>query len=636
MLHLTDITYRIEGRMLLDHATAVVPNNKRMALFGRNGTGKSTLFRIIMGELSPESGEVHINPRARVMAVAQEAPGGPESLLQTVLDSHKELADLNLALDNETDPMKLAEVHARLGDIDAHSAPARAATILAGLGFDEVAIERPCSEFSGGWRMRVALASALFNQPDLLLLDEPTNYLDVEGIIWLENFLKSYPYSVLIISHDRDLLNNCVDGIIHLENQKLTTYTGGYDQFEETRRLQQERQMALKAKQEAARRDIEAFVNRFKAKASKAKQAQSRMKMLEKMKPIASATVQETIPFRFPKADPLSPPLINLDDVAVGYGTKQILSKLNLYIDMEDRIGLLGQNGNGKSTFAKLLVGQLKAMAGKYSKPKSLKIGYFAQHQLDELRPNETALEHLQKLMPDLIESKLRAQLGSFGFGEDKADRPVSTFSGGEKARLLMALMSREKPHLMILDEPTNHLDVDSREALIHALNNYDGALILITHDRHMIEACVDRLMLIEKGSMHRFDGDMQDYRQHLLRERRAANAEKRAEKPSNNAPSQKEVRKQAAEQRAALAPLKKAVSVAEKEMDRIADRLTKVDKALALPSLYEVQSEVNTQKITLLQQEKSKLENELAIAEESWMDAQEALELAEAGIEAD
>ncbi len=635
MLHIKDLTYRIDGRLLLDGATAVVPAGKRMALFGRNGTGKSTLFRLIMGEASPEAGSISINPRAKVMAVAQEAPGGPQSLLDTVLDSHAELAALTEQIKTEQDPMKLAEAHARLGDLEAHSAPARAATILSGLGFDEEAIKRPCAEFSGGWRMRVALAAALFNKPDLLLLDEPTNYLDVEGIIWLENFLKTYPYSVFIISHDRDLLNNCVDGIIHLENQKLNTYSGGYDQFEETRRLQLERQMAFKSKQEAARRDIEAFVNRFRAKASKARQAQSRLKLLEKMKPIATETTEHTVPFRFPKAEPLAPPLIALEKVSVGYEPeKAILKDLNLYIDMEDRIGLLGQNGNGKSTFAKLLVQQLKAMDGHYKKPRSLRIGYFAQHQLDELRPNETALQHLQKLMPDVIESKVRAQLGSFGFGEDKADRPVSTFSGGEKARLLMALMSREKPHLMILDEPTNHLDVDSREALIHALNQYDGAIILITHDRHMIEACVDRLLLVENGTMARFDGDMQDYKRHLLDTRRAINAEKKAEKRDNDGPSRKELRKQAADARAQLAPLKKKVEKLEKQMIATEDRRAKVEKALAMPSLYEQQSDLNTQKITLLQQEKAKLDDELIGIEESWLEAQDELETLSAELE--
>lgn len=635
MLHIKDITYRIDGRILLDSATAVIPKGKRYALFGRNGCGKSTLFALIQKFVSPESGTVSIQPKAKMMAVAQEAPDGDQSILQTVLDSHLELKDLWEREKTATDPMEIAEIHERFTDLDAYSAHARAATLMSGLGFSTEEQNRPCNSFSGGWRMRVALACALFNQPDLLLLDEPTNYLDLEGVIWLENFLKSYPYTVFLISHDRDLLNNVVNGIFHLNDGKLTHYTGGYDQFEETRRLQFERMASMASKQEAARRHLQAFVDRFKAKASKAKQAQSRVKMLEKMKPIVSMMEEHTVPFTFPNPEPLSPPLISLDGVSVGYEEgKPILKDLDLYLDMDDRIALLGQNGNGKSTFAKLLSGRLKAMDGSFRKPRSLKIGYFAQHQLDELRPSESPLDHLTDMMPDSTVAQRRAQLGAFGFGIDKADRAVETLSGGEKARLLLALMSREKPHVMILDEPTNHLDVDSREALIQALNGYEGTLILITHDRHMLEACADRLMIVENGTLSRFEGDLQEYKRHLLKARRTSNSEQREEKKNTidtTGMSKKEARKAKAEAREKLAPLKKAVDQGLKLVEQLGKDIEAVDKALNDPSLYAEDNSDGVDKSMRLQREKGHLEEKLENAEDAWMAAEETYSAAKA-----
>jgi len=620
MLHINDITYRIGNRVLFEEATVGVPAGHKVGFVGRNGVGKSTLLKMILGELSPEAGEIKIRPTARVGHVGQEAPDGPESLLETVLMSNKELTALQAEAETATDPHRIAEIHTRLADIGAHTAEARAATILSGLGFDDEAQARPCQSYSGGWRMRVALACVLFNEPDLLLLDEPTNYLDLEGVMWLENFLRNYPYTVLIVSHDRDLLNKAVTHIVHLENQKLNLYTGGYDRFEELRREQMERQMALKSKQEAERRHIQSFVDRFKAKASKAKQAQSRIKALERMKPIATMVEEHTVPFQFPKPDPLSSPLIALEGVSVGYEEdKPILKQLELRIDMDDRIALLGANGNGKSTFAKLLAEKLKPMDGQMRRPRKLTVGYFAQHQLDELMPKANPFDHLAKLMPDAIEAKVRARLGSFGFGVEKADRPVESLSGGEKARLMFALATFHAPQLLILDEPTNHLDVDSREALIHAVNDYDGAVLLISHDRHLVEACVDRLWIVEKGDVKRFDGDLEDYKQHLLKERSGERSEKRGPKADNQ---KKAARQNAAELRRQLAPYRRKVEKAEQALERLMAEKDKVDNRLADPRLYEPGQE---DKVAKLSKMAAELAAQISQAEDAWMMAEEA-----------
>ncbi|WP_286831262.1 MULTISPECIES: ABC-F family ATP-binding cassette domain-containing protein [Kordiimonas] len=620
MLHINGITYRIGNRVLFEEATVGVPAGHKVGFVGRNGVGKSTLLKMILGELSPEAGEIKIRPTARVGHVGQEAPDGPESLLETVLISNKELTALQAESETATDPHRIAEIHTRLADIGAHTAEARAATILSGLGFDDEAQARPCQSYSGGWRMRVALACVLFNEPDLLLLDEPTNYLDLEGVMWLENFLKNYPYTVVIVSHDRDLLNKAVTHIVHLENQKLNLYTGGYDRFEELRREQMERQMALKSKQEAERRHIQSFVDRFKAKASKAKQAQSRVKALERMKPIATMVEEHTVPFQFPKPDPLSSPLIALEGASVGYeADKPILKKLDLRIDMDDRIALLGANGNGKSTFAKLLAEKLQPMEGSMRRPRKLTVGYFAQHQLDELMPKASPYDHLAKLMPDAIEAKVRARLGSFGFGVEKADRPVESLSGGEKARLMFALATFHAPQLLILDEPTNHLDVDSREALIHAVNDYDGAVLLISHDRHLVEACVDRLWIVEKGDVKRFDGDLEDYKQHLLKERSGERSEKRGPKADNQ---KKAARQNAAEIRRQLAPYRRKVEKAEEALEKLLAEKEKVDTRLADPRLYEPGQEEKVAKLSIMAAD---LASQIEEAEEAWVLAEEA-----------
>lgn len=621
MLHINDITYRIADRLLFEGATLHVPAGHKVGLVGKNGAGKSTLLKMILKEIGPESGEVKVRQTARVGHVAQEAPGGPETLLETVLASNHEMTALEAEAKTATDAHRIAEIHTRLADIGAHTAEARAATILAGLGFDEEAQARPCSSYSGGWRMRVALACVLFNEPDLLLLDEPTNYLDLEGVIWLENFLRTYPYTVIIVSHDRDLLNTAVTHIVHLDNARLNIYTGGYDRFEELRRELMERQMALKSKQEAERRHIQAFVERFKAKASKAKQAQSRMKALERMKPIATMMEDYTVPFQFPKPEPLSSPLIALEQVSIGYSEgNPVLKRLDLRIDMDDRIALLGANGNGKSTFAKLLADKLEPLEGRMRKPRLLKVGYFAQHQLDELMPGKSPLDHLAKLMPDIIEAKVRARLGSFGFGADKADRPVESLSGGEKARLMFAMATFEKPQILLLDEPTNHLDIDSREALAHAINEYDGAVILISHDRHLVEACVDRLWIVEKGGVNRFDGDLADYRAHLLKERAGDRAEKRGAKVQD---TKKAARQNAADARLKLAPYRRAVEKAEAQVEKLEAEKNKIDKILADPRLYEPGHE---DKVALATRKAAEVAAKLADAEAAWMDAEEAL----------
>ncbi len=632
MLTIENLTYRIGGRALLERASLALPAGHHAGLVGRNGTGKSTLLKLIASELHADSGDITLPNGTRIGMVAQEAPAGRESLIDTVLMADRERADLLAEAEHATDPHRIADIHTRLADIEAHRAPARAATILHGLGFDAEQQQRPCRDFSGGWRMRVALAAILFSEPDLLLLDEPTNHLDLEATLWLEDFLKRYPHTVLLVSHDRDLLNKAVDKIVHLEMQKLTVYSGGYDTFEKTRALKIANIAAAQKKQEAQRRHMQTFIDRFRYKASKARQAQSRIKMLARMEPIVSVAEERTIEFDFPNPEPLAPPIIALDHADAGYEPgKPVLRNLNLRLDMDDRVALLGANGNGKSTLAKLLAGRLKPMAGTLRKSGKLRVGYFAQHQTDELDVNATPLQIMDRLAPMTTAEKRRAHLGRFGFQQDKALTKVSALSGGEKARLLFALMSRESPHVLLLDEPTNHLDIDSRQALVQAINSFEGAVVLISHDPHLIELTADRLWLVAGGHVQSFDGDMDDYRKLLTEERRDgddsdAAAERRRNgdaTATHTAAGRSEQRRAAAEQRAANAHLRKAAVEAEKRLEKLQQKKAALEARLADPEVYNGP----TAKLLELQLRYGDLKREIATAEDAWLETQSALE---------
>jgi len=581
MLHVKDLTYRIGARVLFDQAGFALPPGARVGLVGRNGAGKTTLFRLVEGEISPESGSITLPRQMGIGTVAQEAPGGPETLIDVVLAADTERTALMREAET-ADGFRRAEIETRLTDIGAHSAPARAAAILHGLGFDSDAQGRPCSSFSGGWRMRVALAAVLFTEPDLLLLDEPTNYLDLEGTLWLYDYLGRYPHTVLIISHDRDLLDTCVDHILHLDRGKLTLYRGGYTSF--ARQLAEKRELTakLRAKQEAERKHLQAFVDRFRAKASKARQAQSRVKRLAKLEPITTMVEDETLAFdlRSPER-PLAPPLVAVEGAAAGYGKTTVLDRLNLTVLPDDRIALLGANGNGKSTFCRLVGGRMDPLKGDVRRPGKMEVAYFAQHQLEELDPSATPFDHIAARMPGEPVAKIRARAARFGFPGPKADTPVSSLSGGEKSRLLMGLAAFNGPHLLILDEPTNHLDIDSRTALMEAINDYSGAVILVSHDRFLIEACADRLWLVSGGTVKPFDGDMDDYRQLVLSGGLDPD-QRRDHRQQAASSSRTDERRAAAERRVALAPLRRRLDAAEARMTRLADVIAKVDAALA------------------------------------------------------
>lgn len=626
MLHINNLTFHIDGRLLIDNASIAVPQGHKIGIVGRNGTGKTTLLKLITGELAVDDGSISWPKNTTLGHVAQEVPSGEESLLEIVLEADLERAALLAEAETATDPTRISEIQLRLIDIDAHSAPSRAATILDGLGFDYEAQLRSASEYSGGWRMRVALAAALFAAPDILLLDEPSNYLDLEGTLWLEQFLRSYPHTVLMVSHNRELLNKSVTHILHLSNQKLTLYAGGYDQFEETRREQQRLEMKMMKKQDDARRHLESFVNRFRAKATKAKQAQSRLKVLAKMQPIAAQIDERVTPFIFPSPRAkLGNPIIRLDEVSVGYeADKPVLRDLNLNLDIDDRIGLLGANGNGKSTMAKLLMGQLLPQSGHRKCSKKCNIGYFAQHQLDELNPDHSPYDHIAELMEDHTEAQKRAKCAAIGFGPQKADTKAALLSGGEKARLLFALASFHGPHILILDEPTNHLDVDSCEALIHAINDYEGAVIIISHDRHLLEATVDRLWLVSDGTTRPYDGDMESYRAELL-QTRGGRAAKRDKDTARQKPtlSRKEQRRLAAEHRATISPLRKEVEALEKKIAKHQVALEELSEQLDDVSLYENEPS-RVQQISI---DRGRLQRELSELEEVWLEKSEALE---------
>ncbi|THF52422.1 ABC-F family ATP-binding cassette domain-containing protein [Allorhizobium terrae] len=627
MISINDVSARIAGRLLIDHATISLPSGTKAGLVGRNGAGKSTLFRVITGDLASESGSVSIPKAAKIGQVAQEAPGTEDSLISIVLAADKERTALLAEAETATDPNRIAEIQMRLVDIDAHSAEARASSILAGLGFDQAAQLRPASAFSGGWRMRVALAAVLFAEPDLLLLDEPTNYLDLEGTLWLEDYIRRYPHTVIIISHDRDLLNNAVNAIVHLDQKKLTFYRGGYDQFERQKAENDELQMKAKAKNDAARKHLQSFIDRFKAKATKAKQAQSRVKALERMGTVAAVIEDHVQPITFPEPEkqPASP-IIAINGGAVGYEPgKPILKNLNLRIDADDRIALLGSNGNGKSTFAKFVSGRLPPESGDLRLAPSLSIGFFAQHQLDDLVPADTPVEHVRRLMPTAPEAKVRARVAQMGLTTEKMNTAAKDLSGGEKARLLMGLAAFHAPNLLILDEPTNHLDIDSRRALIEALNDYEGAVILISHDRHLIEATVDRLWLVNNGTVTTFEGDMDEYRDLIV-----ASGKKKDEKIEApvEAANKADQRKANAEKRAALAPLKKKINEIESLTKKLETLIQSLDAELADPVLYEKNPAKAAEKV----KQRGEAAARLNAAEEQWLELSTEYEEAMAG----
>jgi len=627
MITITDLSARIAGRLLLDNASVTLPAGTKAGLVGRNGAGKSTLFRVITGDLAAESGSVTIPKNSRIGQVAQEAPGTEESLISIVLAADKERTSLLKEAETATDPHRIAEIQMRLVDIDAHSAEARAASILSGLGFDHEAQHRPASSFSGGWRMRVALAAVLFAEPDLLLLDEPTNYLDLEGTMWLEDYVRRYPHTVIIISHDRDLLNNAVNSIVHLDQKKLTFYRGGYDQFERQKAEADELQMKAKAKSDAARKHIQSYIDRFRYKASKARQAQSRIKALERMGTVAAVVEDHVQPITFPEPEkqPASP-IVSISKGAVGYVPgKPVLKNITLRIDNDDRIALLGSNGNGKSTFAKLISGRLDAESGEMKFAPGLKIGFFAQHQLDDLIPNETPVDHVRRLMPQAGEAQVRARVAQMGLATEKMATAAKDLSGGEKARLLMGLAAFHAPNLLILDEPTNHLDIDSRRALIEALNDYDGAVILISHDRHLIEATVDRLWLVNEGTVKVFEGDLEEYRDLIVSAGRRKDDKPQA---SDEPASKSEQRKVNAEKRASLAPLRKKINETEALTAKLEKLIQALDKELADPTLYDKSPAKAAQKA----KERSDAAAKLAEAEEEWLMLSSEYEEAMAG----
>ena len=618
MLSIQDISIRIAGRVLIENSTVQIVPGARVGFVGRNGVGKSTLFRAIRGDLALESGSISIPPRWRIGSLAQEAPDGPESLIDVVLKADVERHALLAEAETAHDPGRIADIQTRLVDIEAHSAPARAAAILSGLGFSAADQLRACQEFSAGWRMRVALAATLFAAPDLLLLDEPTNYLDLEGTLWLEDHLANYPRTVIVISHDRDLLDTSVDQILHLDHGRLTLYKGDYSSFEEQRATREMLDAKHAKRQADERKRLQDFVDRFKAKASKAKQAQSRVKMLERMKPVTALVTQDVKEITFPEPDRLlSPPIIAVDDVSVGYEPgKPVLKRVTLRVDNDDRIALLGANGNGKSTLVKLLAGKLPPFSGKIVRAANLSVGYFAQHQTDELDLEGSPYDHLRRLMPDATETKVRARVGAIGFSGKAGDTKVSNLSGGEKARLLLGLATFAAPNMIILDEPTNHLDIDSRAALAEAINEFPGAIIMVSHDRYLIEACADRLWVVADRAVQPYDGDLDEYRRSILSARSTrAPAQPRTERETEK-PARSKVEKNS---------LKQKISNAEAEIERIGGIIAKIDTALALPDIFQRDPKQATQ----LTKARAAAEAALKKAEEEWLEASASYESA-------
>jgi ATP-binding cassette, subfamily F, member 3 len=619
MLQIDDLTYRIAGRTLFDGASAFIARGWKVGLVGRNGTGKSTLLRLIQEEAKAGSGAIRIPPHARLGFVAQEVPQIDTPLLEIVIGAHEELAGLLAEAETAEDPQRIADIHIRLGELDAYAAEARASAILVGLGFAQSDLNRPCREFSGGWRMRAALAGVLFAQPEILVLDEPTNYLDLEGAAWLEEYLSDYPETVIVVSHDRDMLNRSVTHILALADGKLEVHAGGYDTYLRKRAERAANLSAQKVKQDVARAHLQAFVDRFRAKASKARQAQSRIKMLERMQDIAVPLEDRTVPFKFPDPDELASPLVVLDSADLGYGADHtILSSVSFRLDHDDRIVIIGPNGQGKTTLVKSIAGRLALMKGQRTASRLVEIGYFSQDQLDELRAGESVLQHIQDIAPKATPAAQRAIAASIGFGAEKVETPVQNLSGGEKVRLLLGMIAFRKPHVLILDEPTSHLDIDSREALIHAVNGFAGAVLLITHDVYLAEACADRLWLVHAGRARPYDGDLSDYRKLVLaadRPNERAGAAKSPPPPPQPAPPKRNV-----------SGLKRAAEKADDELIGLQAELARLDTALAAPDLYAK----GPDKAAQLHAARDKIVAALAVAEQTWMEAHAALEVAQ------
>ena len=618
LLVISGVTVRLGGRTLLDQADLTVDAGRRVGLVGRNGAGKSTLLRAIAGELGLDGGTIRLAARARLAQVRQEAPSGEASLLETVLAGDTERLTLLAELETAP-PARLAEVHDRLRAIGADAAPARAAAILAGLGFDTAAQARPVSSFSGGWRMRVALATALFANPDLLLLDEPTNHLDLEATLWLEGWLARFPGAALIVSHDRGLLDRAVEAIAHLDRGKLNLTPGGFDEFVRIRTERAMQQARAAERVAAERAHIQSFVDRFRAKASKARQAQARIKALARLPTIDAVVEDAPTRFAFPEPARIAPPILALDRVAVGYDGTAVLRGLHLSIDMDDRIALLGANGNGKSTFAKLLAGRLEPLAGEVRRGPKLRVGYFAQHQTDELVADETPIAHMTRALPRATPTQVRGQLARFGLDADRAETPVANLSGGEKARLLLALATRDAPQLLLLDEPTNHLDIDARDALVRALADFQGAVVLITHDPHLVELVADRLWLVADGTVRPFEGDLDGYR--ALLSERARGGGSRTE-----AATRRDDRRDRAEARATLAPLRKLAKEAEARIARLAAERAAIETKLADPALY---APGRVAEVTAANARLAAIGRESEAAEMEWLEAEAALEAA-------
>ncbi|MES2497838.1 MAG: ABC-F family ATP-binding cassette domain-containing protein [Pseudomonadota bacterium] len=618
MLNFSNLTVRLGGRTILNRASAALPPRARVGLIGRNGAGKSTLMKVMIGSMEADDGDLDKPRGLRIGYIAQEAPSGTTTPIESVLSADAERAALLVESETCEDPDRLGEVYERLMAIDAYTAPARASTILVGLGFDEEMQQRPLDSYSGGWKMRVALASLLFSEPDLLLLDEPSNHLDLEATLWLENFLKSYPAMMVVISHERDLLNNVVDHILHLEGGKTTLYTGGYDSFERQRAERAAQLAAAKASQDAQRAKLQDYIARNSARASTAKQAQSRAKMLAKMQPIAALADDPSLTFDFPSPDELKPPLVTLDMASVGYTEgKPILQRLNLRLDPDDRIALLGRNGNGKTTLARLLAAQLAPMEGSITVSGKMRVGYFTQYQVEELDGDDTPLEHMTRLMKGMTPGAVRAQLGRFGFQGEKAVTKVGKLSGGERARLALALITRDAPHMLILDEPTNHLDVDAREALVQALNAYDGAVVVVSHDRHMIELTADRLVLVDNGQAVEFTGSLDDYTDLILGRNQP--------KGEGGGKATKKDKKAAAQARDQLAAMRKTVKEMETKIATLTARRSEIDRAMFDPKSATPQDAKRT--TGDLMKLRADVERELEAVEAEWLEANEALE---------